>query len=504
MTRPNILFIMCDQFRFDCISALGNPYVLTPNLDRLVSRGLHFTNAYSTCPVCVPARYTLRTGREPWHTGCYSNEVPVPMDGQAAQMEDRCGPYLARVMSSLGYRTFGVGKFHTHPDPYEELGYESFMPMHELWATPEERARDAFAGFILREHPEYAHIHQIHGERTNMYYMPQMSPLPAELTAEAYEARLAADEIYKIDPRPYFGFVSFLGPHPPCAPPSPYHLLYDPDAMPNPVSGDKATDHMDEQIPWMNRAIWADELNDFAARNLRSRYLAEITYIDHCLGQVLDAVEKRGDAQNTLIAFFSDHGDFLGDHHAWQKESYFEQSARIPMLISLPGQIPVGQNDALVCLTDLFSLATAMAGQEDTRDGISLWGAIQGAARRDHLFAVYGRPGTPLFKCMVRKGHMKYIFMSNGDREQLFDLRRDPHELHNLAGDASKEFRSIAQAECRRPGLFQALDNGRLRVFPYTERPRIRIRQVDASHGDAAFTGTARLQKQNASPEPPQ
>ena len=100
MKRPNVLYIMCDQFRWDCIAALGNPYVRTPNLDRLAARGLSFSRAYSTCPVCVPARYTLRTGREPWHTGCYANEVPAPMDRQAGNMEDRCGPYLPRVMRS--------------------------------------------------------------------------------------------------------------------------------------------------------------------------------------------------------------------------------------------------------------------------------------------------------------------------------------------------------------------------------------------------------------------
>ena len=493
MKRPNVLYIMCDQFRWDCIAALGNPYVRTPNLDRLAARGLSFSRAYSTCPVCVPARYTLRTGREPWHTGCYANEVPAPMDRQAGNMEDRCGPYLPRVMRSLGYRTFGIGKFHTHPDPFEELGYEVQLVMEEMWATPEDRARDAFAGFLQREHPEYDHIHQIHGELTNMYYMPQMSPLPAELTAEAFEARHAAEEILKDDPRPYFGFVSFLGPHPPCAPPAPYHLFYNPDDMPDPVSGDMETDHMDEQIPWMNRAIWADELNDFAARNIRSRYLAEITYIDDCIGTVLDAVEKRGDGDDTLIAFFSDHGDFLGDHHAWQKESYFEQAARVPMLVSLPGTIPAGERDDLVCLTDLFGLATAAAGAEDTRDGISLWGLLRGEAEpRKYLFAVYGRPGTPLFKCMVRKGDWKYIFLSNGNREQLFNLRDDPKELTNLAGPLCGTYRAIAQAECRRAGLWQALEDGEMRVFPYAERPRIRILQVDASHGDRAFTAHRR------------
>ena len=98
MSKPNILYIMCDQFRYDCIASLGNKEVRTPNIDRLVRRGIAFENAYSTCPVCVPARYTLRTGCEPAVTGCYQNEAPEAMDGLPDNMKERCGDYLASVM----------------------------------------------------------------------------------------------------------------------------------------------------------------------------------------------------------------------------------------------------------------------------------------------------------------------------------------------------------------------------------------------------------------------
>lgn len=96
-TKKNILYIMCDQFRFDCIHALGNDLISTPNLDRLVKRGISYTNAYSTCPVCVPARYTIRTGCEPNTTGCYTNEVPKALDSQPDTMTERCGDYLAET-----------------------------------------------------------------------------------------------------------------------------------------------------------------------------------------------------------------------------------------------------------------------------------------------------------------------------------------------------------------------------------------------------------------------
>lgn len=95
------------------------------------------------------------------------------------------------------------------------------------------------------------------------------------------------------DPRPWFGFVSFVGPHPPCAPPVPYNRMYNPDIISNPVKGDLETDQMDEQIRFMNYAIWADEINDFGARSVKARYYGEISYIDHCLGRILDAVDRR-------------------------------------------------------------------------------------------------------------------------------------------------------------------------------------------------------------------
>lgn len=143
-TPPNILFVMTDQQRFDTIAALGNSRIYTPNLDRLVARGVTFTQAYSTCPVCVAARYTLRTGYQPPTTRIFSNRRSAPVAGQPQEMEDRCGPYLARTLRRLSYRTFGIGKFHTQPT-YEDLGYEVHLHSEELYATPEERRRDDYA-----------------------------------------------------------------------------------------------------------------------------------------------------------------------------------------------------------------------------------------------------------------------------------------------------------------------------------------------------------------------
>lgn len=489
--RPNVLFIMTDQQRFDTIAALGNEHIYTPNMDRLVHRGVTLTNAYSTCPVCVPSRYTIRTGRFEPATGIYQNGLPDLVPEQAQDMEDRCGPYLPRTMNRLGYRTFGIGKFHTHPWD-EDLGYEVHLHSGEMYGSPEHRARDDYASFIAKEYPEYDFVEALMGERTEMYYMPQMSPLPAECGVEAWAADRAIEQIRVEDARPYFGFVSFVGPHPPLAPPLPFNRMYDPDRMPNPVRGDLELDHMDEQIPWMNHAIWAEDINDPHARVLKARYYGELSYIDQCIGRILDAVDARPDADNTVICFFSDHGDHLGDHRAWQKESYFETACHVPFLLSWPVRLPrdVRRGD-LVCLADLFGIATSAAGARDTRDGIDLLGVVEGKTTpREYLLGLYGVPGTPPFKVMVRQGSWKYIYMANGGREQLFNVAENPSEVQqrlNADIEVARAMRAIAEKALDRPNVCRALENGRLKAFPFESRPLRRIYQFDYSRGVKGF-----------------
>ncbi len=490
-SQPNILILMVDQQRFDTFATLGNKNIYTPNLDRLVHRGLTFTNAYAPCPVCVPSRYSIRTGCAPPTTAVYGNSAPHPAPNQAPTMTGRCGPYLAQTMKSLGYRTFGIGKFHTSPWD-EPLGFDVHLHSEELYATPDQRRRDSFASWIATQHPEFNFIEQLMGERTEMYYMPQMSPMPAEVTVEGWAASQALEQINRREGDPYFGFVSFIGPHPPFAPPIPFNRLYDPDRMPNPIVGDLKVDFMDEQIPFMNYAIWAEDIVPAHARVLKARYYGEITYIDSCIGRILEAVERRGDAENTVICFFADHGDHLGDHHGWQKETYFEASCHIPYLVSWPAKLPAGQlRHGLASHTDIFGIVTGAAGHQQLREGIDLLGLNAGAPQqREELLGYYSNPGSRQFKVMVRSGDWKYIFMANGGREQLFNLRDDPNEITNLTetrGDMKKHYYSRAVAACSRPELSAAMNGEALREFPFEARPLRRIYQFDRSRGVTGF-----------------
>jgi len=493
MKRPNVLFVMCDQLRADAIGAYGNSIIHTPNLDRLAKRGVLFTKAYSTCPVCIPARYTIRTGCEPYNTGFFMNGPPFLEEGQTEKTEERCGRYLARVMSDMGYRTFGIGKFHTYPDWDEELGFEVHLHSEETYSSLEQREKDAYASFLKNKHPEFNFIEQPHGERTEMYYIPQMSPFPADITVESWAADRAVEQICMEDERPFFGFVSMIGPHPPVAPPIPYNRMYNPDNMPAPVCGDILVDHMDEQLPWMNYMIWAEDIGSSVARVIKARYYGEITYIDMCIGRILNALEQKGYTNNTLVCFFSDHGDHLGDHHSWQKESFFEASCRIPFILSWPEFLPKSAVcEDLVCLTDLFGIATSAAGNPQFRDGIDVLAAVRGCGKkREYLFGYYGVPGTRSFKIMVRDREWKYIYMANGGREQLFNLCTDPDErrqcIETYCAVASR-MREVAFEEARRrPLLSHALCGNSFIALDYEPLPRVRAYQFDSSRGVYGF-----------------
>ena len=491
MTRPDVLFIMTDQQRFDTIAALGNSHIYTPNMDRLVRRGISFSNAYATCPVCVAARYTIRTGCEPATTRVFTNAKANAVVGQAVEMEARCGAYLARTMSRLGYRTFGVGKFHTNPWN-EDLGFETLWRCEETYHPPN-REGDDYGSWLAREHPRFDFLEQPMGERTEMFYLPQRSPLPANLGGEWWTADRTVEEIAKSDEsRPFFGFVSFVGPHPPLAPPIPFNRMYNPDRLPEAILGNIEEDHLDEEIPFMRHAIWADAINPALNKIVKARYYGEVTYLDYCLGRILDAVETRPNSENVLICFFSDHGDLLGDHHGWQKQNFFEAACRVPLLLSWPTALPAGtERTEFISLADLFGVATGAAGACEMREGIDVLKMLRGeSAPRQHLIGMVEVPGSHDFKIMVLTDEWKYIFMANGGREQLFNLKRDPNELSNCVSSSSairSDLYALAVKACRVPGATDAIDGNKLRAFPFRQRPPTRIYQFDRSRGVVGF-----------------
>ena len=244
------------------------------------------------------------------------------------------------------------------------------------------------------------------------------------------------------------------GPHPPFAPPLPFNRMYDPDRMPDPVRGDPEMDHMDEQITWMNYAIWAEDINDPHARVLKARYYGEISYIDECLGRILDAVEARDDADNTLICLFSDHGDHLGDHRAWQKESFFEAACRIPFLVSWPAGVPKACGATRSGVPDRPVRDRHARGGEARRSakGSTCWACLAGRRLLARRWSATTGAGDRRSRSWCGTGRWKYIFLANGALEQLFDMMGGLGRVDESRGDrpdVAARLRAAAVKACR-------------------------------------------------------
>jgi arylsulfatase len=216
---PNILLLFCDQLRADVLGCYGHPFAVTPAIDGLAARGTVFDSAYTPSPVCVPARCSLVFGAEPGETGCHDNGFPMPGDP----------PSLMSRLADQGYRTHGVGKMHFSGRPPERWGFHT-RDVGEEFGTA---AGDDYVRFLAER--GYGHVERPHGLRSEMYYLPQLSPVPEQLHYSHWVADRSLDFL-RTRPRdqPFFLWSSFIHPHPPFAPPSPWHRLYPPALMPDP------------------------------------------------------------------------------------------------------------------------------------------------------------------------------------------------------------------------------------------------------------------------------
>ena len=202
MSKPNLLLIMCDQLRADVLGCYGNDYVKTPNIDRLAEKGVTFNRAYSTTPVCIPARHATISGKNPFQLGMLENthqreEIPHP---------------LARQVRDAGYYTCAVGKMHFVP-AREHFGFDRMYLSEEI---PGHIQDDDYLQFLQRQ--GYGDVIEPHGKRSETYYVPQVSELPESLHTTAWTGNKTCEVIRKNRNRPFFLFSSFIKPHPPFDP----------------------------------------------------------------------------------------------------------------------------------------------------------------------------------------------------------------------------------------------------------------------------------------------
>lgn len=466
--QPNILHLFTDQQRFDTIAALGHPCIRTPNLDRLVKQGTAFTRAYSPCPECIPARCSMITGRYPGRTGCYSNGQPMPAEDAM--------PTFMDLLQQAGYRTHGVGKCHFTPDPHALKGFQTRQSQEEI---PRQRERDNYAHWLMEHGWEW--VLEPHGVRGEMYYIPQPSVMPPEAHPTQWVADRTLDFLEEegTSKNPWYLYSSFVHPHPPFAPPIPWHKLYRAPDMPLPIQPDDREALLAFINHHQNRYKYRDRGLDInLIRCLRAYYFACISFIDWQIGRILQKLEEQNQLDNTLIIFCADHGEYLGDYGCFGKRGFHDVSARIPMLVRWPGSERAGTScsrpASLVDLAPTFLETAGISHDSDSFDGISLRSLADNQSDRDYVFSQFNHSENGLYTAV--DGQWKYAYSAPDNREFLFDLQNDPQEQNNLSQTSeSRGILNTMRDACLQwvidQGQNQTITNGTWREYPTRQVP---------------------------------
>lgn len=439
--RPNVLFFFADDQRFDTIRALGNPDVDTPNLDWLVRQGTAFTRAYimggSVAAVCMPSRAMLMTGRTLFRL--HDSGAAIPADHVM----------LPELLRGAGYDTFGTGKWHNGAAAYARCfshGDQIFFGgMDDHWNVPVCRFDPAGNYPEPRPHPFDPGTGAVEMQLKS-YDQVAAGTHSSELFADAAiefllqrSGRGAHARAGVAERRPFFAYLSFMAPHDPRTMPQRFLNRYDPDRLPLP---DAFLPQHPFDVGWRGR----DELLESyprtpaAVRRHLAEYYAMISHLDAELGRVIDALRATGELANTIIVFAGDNGLALGQHGLMGKQSTYDHSVHVPLLMAGPGIPRAARRAALCYLLDLYPTLCELLGvaAPESVEGRSLRPALDdpGAAPRGHLLFAY----QDLHRA-VTDGRFKLIEYLVGEERhtQLFDHAADPRELHDLAGDAAHD-----------------------------------------------------------------
>ena len=437
--RPNVLFIMADQHRFDYLGSAGASFLRTPNLDRLAALGTRFTHCVTNCPVCAPARIGLATGLQPTRLGSLDNASYLP----------HSVPTHYQRFRDHGYRVGCVGKLDlAKPSGYN--GRYGDRPCVYTWGFthPKECEGKMHAGSSPVPIGPYTHYLEDRGLLQAFYQDYQVrkaqgwttkaahdSVLPTDAFEDCYIGQRAAEWIRNIpDDFPWYHFVSFVGPHDPYDPPAAYAEHYRDTEMPPSVR-----DELEGKPRWVGaRQV---EATDREIAVTRQQYCGSIEAIDDQVGAILDALEARGMLENTYIVFTSDHGEMLGDHGLYAKSAAYEASLRIPLILAGPDIAPGHTSDALVELIDLNPTLCELVGipVQENLDARSLTPVLldkQAAHREDVVSAIRH------WRCIRTQSHK--LIQNYNDETELYDLQQDPNELHNVAAQQPDLVRELA------------------------------------------------------------
>ena len=452
MQKPNILLILTDQQRVDTLGFQGQTPCRTPNIDRIANEGTSFDRAITPSPLCLPARTALFTGLYPHQTATLHNSDTL-----------RHRPTLLTNTKEAGYHIAYAGTWH--------MGEQTITQWTDCHAAESTREYSAWC----KSHglPDGWAFNDI---KTRSHRAPHMStpvvsvsPVKANQTNDAWITRHALN-LLRARPtdRPFFLTCSFNGPHPPFQVPQPYFDMYDPADAIEPVNFRPTAGEPKSNATSYYRTLWRDHGDNWKSwQKSVAVYWGFVTMIDGFIGQVLNALREEGVDEQTVIVFASDHGEMLGQHGLWHKNHAYEPSLRIPLILRGTG-LAQGQRSSASCsLIDIAPTLLNLVGADvpTNLEGRDLRTLDQPSTPRDNkadrrlVFSELKSHGDwhgIVDWRMVCDGQYKYTW-NNSDRDQLYDLLADPHELSNRVNDQSlaeplKRLRGALGAWMRRTG----------------------------------------------------
>jgi arylsulfatase A-like enzyme len=477
----NVLFLMCDQLRWDYLSSYGHPTLQTPNLDALAERGVRFTNAFVQSPSCGPSRMSFYTGRYVNSHRSFANFVPLPVD------ELTIGDYLR----PLGIQAVLEGKTHVEPNfaALNRLGVDFTSASGRMACAGGFVERDRHDGVLAdptsdealsNQYARFLREHGYHSENpwldfANSAQSPAGEPLsgwslrharlPARVKEEhsetAYTTQRGIDFIRAQGDSPWFLHLSYIKPHWPYVAPAPYHAVYNAGHV---IPARRNDAELDQPHP-----LYASYLKHAASRTFSRHktretvipvYMGLIKQIDDQLGKLFEFLDRSGRMGDTLIVFTSDHGDYLGDHFLGEKELYHDCVNRIPLIVYDPdARSDSTRGTACSSLVESIDIlptclnALGLAPPSDTLEGRSLLPILESGETtgwRDRVYCEFdysfrgetrrelGRSPKHCATFTIRTQEWKYVHV-DGFRPILFDLRNDPDEFHDLGADPNYE-----------------------------------------------------------------
>lgn len=420
MSQTNVLMINVDHWPASLLNCAGQKDLLSPTIDQLAENGIRFSNFYSDCPVCIPARRTLMTGQSPRTHGdrVYNDTLTFP---KVTSMAD--------AFVQAGYQAYAVGKMHVYPQR-DRIGFHDVLLQEEArydWGEMDDYqiwlAEQGFAG------QEYMHA------MGNNTYQTRPWHLPEHAHATNWATREMAKMIKRKDPtKPGFYYISYQHPHPPLVPLREYYDMYTEDEIKDPICGDWVDDSTIMKLMCESGLPYSEKEIKMAKRG----FYALCTHIDHQIRILIGTLREQNLLENTLIVFLSDHGDMLFDHQMVAKRCLYENAAKVPFILSGAPLKAYGNkvDSRLASLVDVMPTVLDICGIPLPKgmDGISLVDK-----EKQHTLKYCEVSEGLKTTRMVTDGRYKLIYYPCGNVFQMFDLQEDPKELCNIAESTEKE-----------------------------------------------------------------